>query len=384
MKHARSASIGIVATYPPRLCGIASYTASLVASLTTDRHRVGVVSLTDRNVGVSGSPVVFHHRVGDPASLRAAVDTLNTYDTVSVQHEFGIFGGPDGDEVIDLMTGLTVPAAVTLHTVLAAPTGHQRAVVERICDLADRIVVMSQTAAARLVDGYAVDPSRVRIIAHGADRDFAGPGRGSGRRPLILTWGLIGPGKGLEWAIKACAGLRDLDPLPRYLILGSTHPQVRQESGETYRNDLMTLSRRLGVEGIVEFDDRYLSRKALTRTVRTADAVVLPYESVEQVTSGVLVEAMAAAKPVVATEFPHAVEALSDGAGILVPHRDPSAITRALRQLLTQPEVMATMTARARALAAGRYWPAVGRQFGDLMTEMKQPVPEHNPVMPVT
>lgn len=373
MRNAPSTSIGFVSTYPPTVCGIATYTSSMVKALTVHRgprRRVGVVSLTDRNVGVAGPPVVFHHRVGDPASLAAAIEILNTYDTVSIQHEFGIFAGPDGSEVIDLMAGLTVPTVVTLHTVLTEPTSHQREVIERICRLSHRIVVMSQTAADRLAERYAVDRELISIIPHGADPEFAGGSRPAGDRPLVLTWGLIGPGKGLEWAIEACAGLVDLKPLPRYLILGATHPQVRQESGESYRDSLTSLARRLQVDAIVEFDDRYLNRKTLARLVRTADVVVLPYESVEQVTSGVLVEAIAAGKPVVATPFSHAVELLSGGAGVLVPHGDPAALTDALKDLLAHPEAMAGMAQRARELAEGRYWPSVGRQFAAMVSQM--------------
>jgi len=377
MRIPYNVSVGFVGTYPPTVCGIATFTASMVNALVAQhphdgRGRVGVVSLTDRNVGVAGPPVVFHHRIGDAGSLRGAIEALSAYDTVSIQHEFGIFGGRDGDEVIDLMSGLTVPTAVTLHTVLAEPTTHQRAIVERMCQAASRMVVMSQTAADRLAGEYTMDPGRIRLIPHGADPEFAGRSRSTGDRPLILTWGLIGPGKGLEWAIEACSGLLDLEPLPRYLILGSTHPQVRQASGESYRDSLTSLARRLGVDSIVEFDDRHLTRKALARMVRSADIVVLPYESMEQVTSGVLVEAVAAAKPVVATPFPHAVELLSGGAGIIFPHRDAAALSDALRELLTYPDRMADMTQRARRVAEGMYWPSVALKFAETMSEMAE------------
>lgn len=375
MRIPHNISVGFVGTYPPTVCGIASYTASMVNALAAQHPhdgRVGVVSLTSRNVGVADPPVVFRHRVGDPGSLRGAIDTLNGYDAVSIQHEFGIFGGRDGAEVVDLMSGLTVPTAVTLHTVLTEPTTHQRAIVERMCVLASRVVVMGQTAADRLAREYRVDPGRIRLIPHGADPEFGGESLSTGDRPLILTWGLIGPGKGLEWAIEACSGLLDLEPLPRYLILGSTHPQVRRASGESYRDSLAALVRRLGVGAIVEFDDRHLTRKALARKVRSADMVVLPYESMEQVTSGVLVEAVAAAKPVVATPFSHAVELLAGGAGIIVPHRDATALSDAMRALLTYPDRVADMTKRARRLADGMYWPSVGRKFAEMMTEMAE------------
>lgn len=365
-------SIGFVSTFPPTVCGIASYTASLydaVASHSSPR-RLGVVSLSDRPARMAGPPVVFHHRVGDRRALRTATRLLNTYDTVSIQHEFGIFGGRDGVEVLDLMSGLTVPTAVTLHTVLSDPTHNQRAIMEGICGLADQIIVMSQTASDRLVDRYGVDPRLISVIAHGADADFAGRSLVAGTRPLVLTWGLIGPGKGLEWAIEACTGLTDMVPLPRYLIAGATHPNVRREYGDSYRDGLMSLTSSLRLGGVVEFDDRYLDRRDLARLVRSADVVVLPYESSEQVTSGVLVEAIAASKPVVATPFPHAVELLSDGAGAIVPFGESARLGRELRHILSDSPARSRMGHRARGLATDWYWPTIGERFAATMSDM--------------
>lgn len=229
---------------------------------------------------------------------------------------------------------------------------------------------MSETASDRLTARYDIDPGVITVIPHGADSDFAGPSLSTGSRPLVLTWGLIGPGKGLEWAIEAFADLVDLNPLPRYLIAGATHPAVRRGSGETYRRGLVGLTTRLGIGRLVAFDDRYLSRKSLAALVRSADIVVLPYESVEQVTSGVLVEAIAASKPVVATPFPHAVELLSGGAGVIVPHDEPAALSETLRRLLYDRDATAVMTQRAGKLAEEWYWPTVGRRFADMMSQL--------------
>jgi glycosyltransferase involved in cell wall biosynthesis len=366
-------SLGIVSTFPPTVCGIASYTASLVQSLTGRKnaaHRIGVVRLTDGLTPDTGSPVAFNHRPGDPTSLRTAAAILNTYDAVSLQHEFGIYGGRDGVEVLDLMPRLEVPMVVTLHTVLSEPTAHQRWILENICTLAERIVVMSETASRRLVECYGVDERQISVIAHGADPAFAGPSLVTGNRPLILTWGLIGPGKGLEWAIEAFAHLTDLEPLPRYLIAGATHPHVLRESGESYRQSLKDLTMSLGLGEIIEFDDRYMSRTALARLVRSTDVVVLPYESAEQVTSGVLVEAIAASKPVVATPFPHAIELLADGAGGIFPFGDPGRLAEELRHIVSNHETRSLMSRRARELAADWYWPAIGERFAEMVSSV--------------
>jgi glycosyltransferase involved in cell wall biosynthesis len=365
-------SIGFVSTFPPTVCGIASYTASLVKAIAGKNPdgRLGVVSLQNVPTAKSHPPVVFDHRTGDRASLRTAAAILNMYDTVSIQHEFGIYGGRDGNEVLDLMSDLTVPAAVTLHTVLSDPTPNQRSVTEAVCDLATRIVVMSETAASRLVDRYGVEPHRISVIAHGADRAFAGPSLSKGGRPLLMTWGLIGPGKGFEWAIQAFAGLTDMRPLPRYLIAGATHPNVRRESGEDYRSGLVSLTDELGLNEVIEFDDRYFARPDLARLVRSADLVVLPYQSAEQVTSGVLVEAIAASKPVVASPFPHAVELLTGGAGAIVPFNEPDILGSTLRQILTDSSTRSRMTERAGQLATGWYWPTIGGEFIAMMSSL--------------
>lgn len=378
-------SIAFVSTYPPTVCGLASYTASLIDGIALDRGSrvgLGVVDLSDTAVPAA-TESGFRHRVGDRRSLEMATRVLNTFDTVSIQHEFGIFGGPDGDEVIDLLDGLNVPTAITFHTILDHPSEHQRMIVDHLCSHADRLIVMSGIGAQRLTARYGVDPARIETIPHGVDPRFAGPSLVDGDRPLVLTWGIIGPGKGLESAIEAFAGLVDLEPQPRYLIAGATHPRVRQAVGESYRESLVSLVRDHGLEDVVEFDDRYVDRATLARLVRSADLVVLPYESVEQSTSGVLVEAIAAAKPVVATAFAHAVELLSGGAGIVVPHGDTPALAAALRRLITDDRSRSAAAQAAQRLADGWDWTTVGKRFDRVMSAMVEPSrSSHPPAVP--
>lgn len=369
----RDVSIGFVSTYPPTVCGLATYTESLLGAIARDqgaRSRLGVVDVGDDNRNVDPRIVVHPHLAGDVRSLDRAAQVLNTYDTVSIQHEFGIFAGPNGEEVLDLIDAITVPTAVTFHTVLDDPSGPQRAIIDHLALEADRLVVMSATGSARLTNRYGIDPDRIEVIPHGANTLFSGPSLVTGDRPLVLTWGLIGPGKGLESAIRAFGELVDLRPAPRYLIAGATHPHVRESAGESYRESLIALVHDLGLDHIVEFDDRYLDRVALARLVRSADLVVLPYSSTEQVTSGVLAEAIAAAKPVVATRFPHATELLTSGAGLTTPHGDAAAMAEAVRFVLTDHAARSRMGRKARQLADGWFWPTIGRRFADLMSDM--------------
>ena len=182
-------------------------------------------------------------------------------------------------------------------------------------------------------------------------------------RPTLLTWGLLGPGKGIERVIEAMGSLRELDGPPRYLIAGRTHPKVLAADGEAYRDARAEQARRTGVADSVCFDANYRDVSSLTALVRSSAVVVLPYDSTDQVTSGVLVDAIASGRPVVATAFPHAVELLASGAGIVVDHDDPAALASALRRLLTDPRLAGSMAAEARRLAPAMAWPVVANAY---------------------
>jgi glycosyltransferase involved in cell wall biosynthesis len=301
--------------------------------------------------------------------LKIAIDVLNRHDAVILQHEYGIYGGPDGEEILELMAGLQVPTIVTLHTVVSDPTPRQKEILERVVAMAGRAVVMSYTALRRLTDRYQVDSHKVLMVPHGARASLAGPSTRAAR-PVVLTWGLIGPGKGLETAIEAFAALKDVRPLPRYLILGRTHPKVRAVHGDVYLDGLKSKVVSLGLEDVVEFDGRYLDTDTLVSFIRQADIALLPYVSTEQVTSGVLVEAVAAGKPVVATDFPHAVEMLGTGAGALVPHSDPEAMAASLRSLLTEPGVAARMAQVATSIGATLHWPVVAEHYESIASTL--------------
>jgi glycosyltransferase involved in cell wall biosynthesis len=373
MKHRDRLTIGFLSTYPPTSCGLATFTAALRSAIAHGRGSeagLGVVSLVDSPLGKPNPEVVYEHVNGDGASLASAIDALNSFDVAFLQHEYGIYGGPDGNEVVDLLSDLEIPAIVTLHTVLSQPSPAQRSILETVVALAERTIVMSETAHRRLVNGYQVSSAKVRVIPHGARISVGGPSPASGTRPVVLTWGLIGPGKGLEMAIDAIAGLQDLRPLPRYVILGKTHPKVQASQGDAYLEGLVARVHDLGLDDVVEFDGRYLGTDELAAAVGLADLVVLPYESTEQVTSGVLVEALAAGKPVVATAFPHAVELLDSGAGIVVPHDDPVALTTALRRVLTQPSLAARMAVEAELIGSTLHWPAIGNRYDEMARKL--------------
>jgi glycosyltransferase involved in cell wall biosynthesis len=307
---------------------------------------------------------------GSPASLAQAVGSLSDCDVALVQHDYGLYGGADGDEVLDIVRGLTVPSIVVAHTVLVAPTDHQRRVLEEIVGAASAVVVMAQTAARRLCTRFDVDPSKVTVINHGAAGPDPGYRPARNGRPMLLSWGLFGPGKGIEWAIDAMAGLKDLSPRPRYVIAGRTHPKVLSSQGEVYRDMLVARTWQQGVAASVTFDSTYRDVRSLTHLIQDASVVVMPYDSRDQVTSGVLVDALAAGRPVVATAFPHAVELLASGAGLVVPHGDAAALATALRRVLTEPGLAASMEREAARLGPAFSWSSVAGQYAHLADQI--------------
>ncbi|MEI7715931.1 MAG: glycosyltransferase [Mycobacterium sp.] len=350
-------SFGILGTYAPTPCGLATFSAALADGLAARGADVNVVRIADGDV--SEAPYVAGELVnGSVSSIETTSELLNLSDVVIVQHEYGIYGGPDGDEVVQIMSGLRVPSIVVVHTVLKDPTPHQRSVLESVMALADQVVVMSEVARERLCAGFAVGRHKVINIPHGA----ALPSRSGVQhpdRPTILTWGLLGPGKGIEWVIDAMASLKNLPNPPQYVIAGRTHPKVLAAQGERYREALVAQAKRLAVADLVSFDAVYRTPEEVTALIQTATVVVLPYDSKDQVTSGVLVDSLASGRPIVATAFPHAVELLASGAGTVVAHGDPDALAAALRQLLTDPDVADSMATEARGLAPTIAWPVV-------------------------
>jgi glycosyltransferase involved in cell wall biosynthesis len=322
----------------------------------------GIVRVAD------GSPafdmaVVGELENGSPHSVAAASEQLNRYDVAIVQHEYGLYGGPDGDEVIEVLEGLDVPSVVIAHTILGHPTTHQRSVLETVASVADQVIVMSGAAQERLCRVFDVDPSIVTTIPHGAVVPSRGVSQDQSSRPTILTWGLIGPGKGIERVIDAMASVHRLASRPRYLVAGQTHPRVLAADGEAYRNARIEQALRNGVAESVSFDATYRDVASLTALIQSCAVVVLPYDTADQVTSGVLVDAIAAGRPVIATAFPHAVELLASGAGIVVEHDNPEALVSALRRVLSEPGLAQSMAAEASRLAPSMAWSVVAGAY---------------------
>jgi glycosyltransferase involved in cell wall biosynthesis len=362
-------SFSFLSTYPPTRCGLATFTQALATAMVSEdtaQARIVRAMDDDDSSAVAGlgtrSVIVGELLRGEASRGRDIARTLSSSDAVVVQHEYGIYGGPDGDEILLVLAALTAPSIVVLHTVLPAPTTHQREVLEQVTELADAVVVMTETARDLLEAHYTVDSRKVSVIPHGvADWSSVAVAPHPDRREM-LTWGLIGPGKGIEWGIRAMAQLAESDPILHYRVAGQTHPKVVDRDGEAYREGLQRLIDDLGLQERVTLDDRYLDAHQLAALVTNADIVLLPYDSRDQVTSGVLAEAVAAGKDVIATTFPHSSELLANGVGTLVDHEDPTAIAGAAREILRRE----TPVDHERALGVDVSWPAVAAQYRSL------------------
>jgi glycosyltransferase involved in cell wall biosynthesis len=379
-----ASSIAVVTTFAPTLCGVANFSRSLSEALITDRGdtTIRIVRLSQGEEPSRDPQVVYDLAADERAENQAAARVLNKHDVVLIQHEFGIYGGDDGDQVVEILEWINVPVVVVLHTVPANPTPGQRAILDRLTSSADGVVAMSETARRRLIADYQVSARKIMLIPHGAFMVTPPPHLAHpapGRRPVVLTWGLLGPGKGIEWGIEAMLHMRGLDPLPRYVVAGHTHPKVLAAQGESYRQSLVQRADQLGVSDMLEFEADYLSPPRLLSLLQRADVVLLPYDSSEQVTSGVLVEAVAANVPVVSTSFPHAAELLAgEGGGLLVPHQDPQAIAQALTRILIEPGLAEEMVARNARLAPPLSWSLVASQYRQLFDALLR-----RPVAPV-
>jgi glycosyltransferase involved in cell wall biosynthesis len=350
---------------PPTRCGLATFTTALGTALEALGADVSLVRVVDR----PGEPSTSNLRsVGvlsatDPRSIERARSALNSCDVAIIQHEYGLYGGRDGNDVLRVLDGLFVPSIAILHTVLQRPTPHQVEVLNAVIAAVDVAVVMTQGAAETLTRLHELGDTTIEVIPHGATVSSSANVQREASRPTILTWGLLGPGKGVEWVIDAMVRLRDMVPKPRYIVAGQTHPKVLASEGDRYRESLQRRVAANDVTDMVEFDNSYRDLASLSRLISRADVVVLPYDSTDQATSGVLVDAIAAGRPVIATAFPHAQELLATGAGFTVAHQDPVALAHALRRVLGEPTLAAAMAVEARALATGLSWRAVAAQF---------------------
>jgi len=364
--------VALLGNHLPRRCGIATFTGDLCQAISTERPSLDcfVVAMNDvgRRYEYPGT-VRFEIAENDLPSYRRAADFLNVndVDVVSVQHEYGIFGGKAGSHVLRLLRELRMPIVSTLHTILQKPNLPQHETMTQLCGLSERIVVMSELGRELLQSVHGVDRGKIDLIPHGIPGPALAPGSkdrlGVQSNSVLLTFGLLSPDKGIECVIDALPAIVERCPNAVYIVLGATHPHFKHTHGEGYRLALESRALRLGVASNIIFHDRFVTDHELTEFIAASDVYVTPYLSLEQITSGTLARAVGAGRAVVSTPYRYAREILAEGRGVLVPERDPAALAKAIGDLLCDDALRLTMGKRAADFGRNMLWPAVAGSY---------------------
>jgi glycosyltransferase involved in cell wall biosynthesis len=366
--------IAVVGNYLPRHCGIATFTTDLCDALHAEYGATELLALpvNDTDDGYDYPVRVrFELTEDNPASYRQAADFLNfsNVDLVCLQHEYGIFGGRAGGHILELLRHLHMPFVTTLHTVLRDPTADQRAVMEEIATLSDRLIVMSQQSAEILQEVFHVPSHKIDMIPHGipdlpfTDPNFYKDGFGTEGKDVLLTFGLLSPNKGIENVIKALPKILSRHGNVVYMISGVTHPHILRREGDKYRNYLQNLAKELGVEANVIFRNRFDSPQNLVELIGAADIYITPYRHKEQVVSGTLAYALSAGKAIISTPYLHAIELLDGERGALVPFDDPEAIAEKTMALLDDHTARHAMRKRAYLYARDMVWNRAAQKY---------------------
>lgn len=378
--------IALIGGFTPRRCGIATFTADIYASLTASSPdlAVDVYAMTPPSDHMMFDPTVCTTILeSDPASFASAARRINASgaDIAWLQHEFGLFGGPAGDMILGLVDRIAVPLVITMHTVIPEPDRDQQRVMLRLVARASKLIVMSERARFLLCSVYNADADQIVLIPHGApDRPFGRSAQfkekfGFTGRQILLTFGLLSPGKGIEAVIKALPSIVADHPRLLYCIVGATHPNLIIREGEAYRDGLKALASSLGVEQHIQWIDAFVETGELLDLIEAADIYVTPYPGAAQSTSGTLAYAVALGKAVVSTPYAHAVELLADDHGVFVPFNDSAAIAREIGALLDDPDTMRALQRRAYDRGREMIWPEFAARCLDVVEKMRSASP---------
>lgn len=365
----------------PRHCGIATFTTHIADALAEELPGADGFVLAVNDAGrrhAYPSRVRFEIKESDLASYRRAADYLNVnrVDVLSVQHEYGIFGGKAGAHLLTLLGELRMPIVTTLHTILSEPNDSQRAVMDELARVSDRLIVMSETGADLLKRVHGIPASQIDLIPHGIPQVPA-VGRskellGVAGKTVILTFGLLSPDKGIEHVIDALPAILAVHPETVYIVLGATHPHIIERDGEAYRLMLEARAQALGVGGSMIFHNRFVSQDELVEFLSATDIYITPYLNPEQITSGTLAYAVGAGKAVISTPYIYARELLAGGRGVLVPWRDSDAIAHEVIALVSDDEKREAMCERAAEHGLSMSWPAVARQYAQSFAKARR------------
>lgn len=374
--------VALVGSYVPRRCGIATFTSDLAEAIAQRYPQVNAwsVAMNDRPEGYRyPHRVQFEINQQRPGEYRLAADFLNlsNIDVCCLQHEFGLFGGKQGNYILEMLRRLRMPIVTTLHTVLKDPDPDQLDVTRKLGEVSDRLVVMAERASQFLTDVYQIPREKITLIPHGipdvpfADPNFYKDQFGVEGKKVILTFGLLSPNKGIENMIDALPAIVSRHPDVVYIVLGATHPGVMAHSGEDYRLGLQRRAKELGVEQHLEFVNKFVELDELVEFLGTADVYVTPYLNEAQITSGTLAYAMGTGKPTVSTPYWYAQEMLADGRGVLVPLQNPAALAEAINHLFDHETDRHAIRKRAYQYTRQMRWQDVAARYLDVFADVR-------------
>ena len=378
--------VALIGNYPPRLCGIATFTFDVHQAIAAAYPQMAVDVYAMEDPGSDHAypgAVVCTIAQDDLTDYRAAAHRINESgaDVLIVQHEYGIFGGDSGIHLLRLLDRVSAPVVVTLHTVLESPNSGQRAVLDALARRASKLIVMAEKGRRILEQVNGIASDLIAVVPHGVpDRPLIDtaeikPRFGFEGRDVLLTFGLLSPNKGIETVITALPEIVAAHPDALYVVLGATHPHLVAREGEAYRDRLRALAEEQGVAEHVRFVDGFLEQELLLDYLAAADIYVTPYLNEAQITSGTLSYAIALGKPVVSTPYWHATELLADDVGIIAPFGDSPAFVRAISGLLDDRARMERMRNRAYAIGRGMIWPRLAAAYIAICEDAIAPPP---------
>ncbi len=366
-----------LSTYPPRGCGLATFTEDLVNEIDkTALFRPNVIAVTNTEE-YEDSRVVAKLSQHNRASYLQTAHWANTHtDLLVIEHEYGIFGGECGEYIIDLAKNLTIPFIITTHTVLMNPSSKQRIVLRELGRLSTMVVTMAESAVPLLIKIYGIDRSKIVVIAHGVPSVPVKSRRelkvryGLDNKQVISSFGLISPAKGLEYGIEAVAKVVPKYDNLVYLILGKTHPCVKEQTGESYRYGLIALAESLGVMDHIRFIDKYLTQEEVITYLKLSDIYMTPYLSKEQAVSGTLAYAVGCGRVVVSTPYRYAQELLGDGRGMLAEFSNSDSLASCIIEILHNPLQKKEMERKTLVVGQTMTWDKVARRYTTLASNI--------------
>jgi glycosyltransferase involved in cell wall biosynthesis len=376
-------NVVFLGTSLPRECGIATFTQDLMDQFMhiKDFNSPRVIAMDNKETYKYGDQVMLqidqHNRYG----YASAADVLNksNADLLVIQHEFGIYGGESGEYLLDFVDGLKIPFIVTFHTVLSKPDPKQRYIMNKLALLSYKVVTMAQNTVIDLISTYGIPLSKIEVIHHGVpyvktgSREELKEEYGLEKRSIISTFGFLSPGKGIEYGIEAMRTVADRHPEALYMIWGKTHPVVKKETGEVYREKLIDLVAELGLNYNIKFIDRLLTQEEVIESLVMSDIYMTPYLGKDQAVSGTLAYGVGYGRVIISTPYRYAEEMLADERGLLIGFKDSSTLASCILQLLNNPQQKYEMEARTLLLGQTMMWSEIAKHYAHLFRLALEP-----------